>query len=540
MAELFGFEIKWKGSEKEEELESFVEKTEDDGAMVVVGGGAQATFVDMEGSARTEADLIMKYRGMAEYPEVQSAIDDIVNEAIVTNDLNDAPVDIIVDDVPFPDSIKKKIIAEFKYGLQLLDFSNTAHEKFRDWYIDGRANFHVIIDEANPSKGILELRYIDSPNIRKVREYEQEKNGQMYIKKLKREYYLYSESFLMGTNSAKMDSSGSTVTGLRIAKDSVITINSGIMNPKKTMILSYLHQAYKAKNQLSMLEDAAVIYRIARAPERRVFYIDVGTLPKAKAEQYMRDMMVKHKNKLAYDASTGEIRDDRNFMTMTDDFWLPRREGGRGTEISMLNGGATLGEMTDVEYMQKKLYKALRVPVSRLESDGGFSLGRPSEISREELKFAKFVARLRSRFSILFDKYLERQLILKGIVTPEDWKTIKNHIRYDFKKDNQFETLKNNEIKREMGGVVNDYLPLVEAGLFSMSYVYKEICQFTDEEIKQMKKEIDEEHAEDQAKQALERDLNKDDEEEEQGGAPTQFVATLKPAPAKKTEGDTK
>jgi hypothetical protein len=536
MAELFGFEIKWKGNEKSEELESFVERTEDDGAMAVFGGGSQASFIDMEGSARTEADLIMKYRIMAEQSDVKSAIDDIVNEAIVTNDLNDSPVDIIVDDVPFPDKIKKRIIEEFEYGLQLLDFSNNGHEKFRDWYVDGRSNFHVIIDEENPSRGILELRYIDSPKIRKVREYEQEKRGQIYVKKLKQEYYLYSENFLMGSAS-KNDMNGA-MTGLKIAKDSVITVNSGITNANKTMILSYLHEAYKASNQLRMLEDAAVIYRIARAPERRVFYIDVGTLPKAKAEQYMRDMMVKHKNKLAYDASTGEIRDDRNFMTMTDDFWLPRREGGRGTEISMLNGGATLGEMTDVEYMQKKLYKALRVPVSRTESDSGFSLGRPSEISREEIKFAKFVSRLRSRFTILFDKFLERQLILKGIITPEDWKDIKNNIRYDFKKDNMFEQMKNNEIEREKAGVVNDLLPLVEAGLYSMNYIYKNICLFTDEEIKQMKKEIDEEHAEDQAKQALERDLNKEDEQDDQGAAPTQFVATLKPAATPKQGED--
>ncbi|AGR47703.1 portal vertex protein of head [Sinorhizobium phage phiM7] len=529
MAELFGFEIKRKTPI--EEPHSFVERQEDDGAIAVAAGGSQATFVDLEGTAQTESDLIYKYRTMMLNAEVNSAVDDIVNEAInVTN--NEAPVTIVVDDIPFTDGVKKKIIDEFNYCLQLLDFSNTGYEKFKQWYVDGRSNYHVIIDESQPKRGIIELRYIDSPKIRKIKEYEQVRDGQAYVKKLKNEYFLYLDN----SNIQDMGkfTGGNVLQGLKIAKDSIISINSGLVNEKNTLVLSYLHQAYKALNQLRMLEDAAVIYRIARAPERRAFYIDVGNLPKAKADQYLRDMMTRHKNKLAYNAATGEIRDDRNFMTMTDDYWLPRREGGRGTEIQPLAAGANLGEMTDVEYMQKKLYKALRVPVSRLESDSMFNVGRSSEISRDEVKFSKFVRRLRNRFAMLFDRFLEKQLVLKGIITPEDWNEIKNKLRYDFQLDNHFEELKHIEVLRERVSLVNDILPLVEEGYFSKSYVKKHVLYQSEEEIEEIKKEKEEEKAEERENDlidAVHQDAMSDDDEEEQGqGAPTTFTATLKPA----------
>lgn len=517
MAELFGFEIKRKTTE--EEPISFVERHEDDGAIAVAAGGNQATFVDLEGSAQTEADLIYKYRSMMMNAEVASAVDDIVNEAINISD-NEDVVSINVDDIPFPDSIKKKIVDEFEFGLQLLDFSNTGYEKFKQWYVDGRSNYHVIIDEQNPKRGILELRYIDSPRIRKIKEYEQAREGQVYVKRLKNEYFIYIEG---GISELSKVNGSTVIQGLKIAKDSIISINSGLVNERNTLVLSYLHQAYKALNQLRMLEDAAVIYRIARAPERRAFYIDVGTLPKAKAEQYMRDMMTRHKNKLAYNASTGEIRDDRNFMTMTDDYWLPRREGGRGTEIQPLAGGQNLGEMTDVEYMQKKLYKALRVPVSRLETDTTFNLGRSSEISRDEVKFSKFVRRLRNRFSTLFDKYLEKQLILKGIITPEDWETIKDKIRYDFMMDNQFEELKTIEVLRERMSLLDSMDPYV-GKYFSRMQLKKKVLHQTEEEIKEIQKEMDEEKVLDDLEDGG------DGDNDTSGSGNQTFVATLKPS----------
>lgn len=536
MAELFGFEIKRKTPV--EEPHSFVERQEDDGAIAVAAGGAQATFVDLEGTAQTESDLIYKYRSMMMNAEVSSAVDDIVNEAINVS-IDESPVEIVVDDIPFGEPVKKKIVEEFKYCLQLLDFSNTGYEKFRQWYVDGRSNYHVIIDEANPKRGILELRYIDSPKIRKIKEYEAVKEGQIYVRKLKNEYYIYIDNSSLGAagaaDIAKVNGI-STLQGLRIAKDSIITINSGLVNERNTLVLSYLHQAYKALNQLRMLEDAAVIYRLARAPERRAFYIDVGNLPKAKAEQYMRDMMTRHKNKLAYNASTGEIRDDRNFMTMTDDYWLPRREGGRGTEIQPLAGGANLGEMADIEYMQKKLYKALRVPISRLESDSTFNLGRSSEISRDEVKFSKFVRRLRNRFSMLFDRFLEKQLILKGICTPEDWDQMKNKIRYDFQLDNHFEELKNLEILRERFSVV-DAMDAHVGKYISALFVKKKALYQTDEEIEEMRLEMEHEDIENKIKELDDAEHNQaigGDQEEQ----PQTFTATLKPSNGAKKEDE--
>ena len=359
---------------------------------------------------------------MLQQPEVQQAVDDVINESVnITQD--EKPVECVTDDLDLSDNIKKKIREEFDITLKMLDFSNQGYDIFQKWYVDGRLNYHVVIDESTPKKGIIELRYIDPRKIRKVREFKKEKiggnNNESFIKTIKNEYFVFNEKgFLFNNNSSTSSFDNTSLKGLRIAKDSVINCNSGVLNEKNSLVLSHLHKAYKPLNQLRMMEDAAVIYRISRAPERRIFYIDVGNLPKAKAEQYLRDMMVKHKNRIVYDAATGEIKDDRKHMSMTDDFWLPRREGGKGTEITTLPGGQNLGELDDILYFQKRLFTALNVPLSRMESDSGFSLGRASEITRDEVKFSKFIRRLRARFSILFDKILEKQLILKGIITP--------------------------------------------------------------------------------------------------------------------------
>lgn len=487
---LFGFEIKRKESTKDE-LKSFVEPMNDDGAISVAAGGAQSTFVDLDGTAKTEAELVNRYRSMLLQPEVQSAVDDIVNEAITVSD-DKSVVECVTDDIELPESIKKKIREEFDTILKLLDFSNQGYDIFNRWYVDGRLNYHVIIDEKAPKKGILELRYIDSRKIRKVREYERQRvdNTQFALKRLKNEYYMYTERGYDSSMVANAINANDAIQGLRIAKDSIVSCNSGLINDRNTVIISHLHKAFKPLNQLRMMEDASVIYRISRAPERRVFYIDVGNLPKVKAEQYLREMMTNHKNKLVYDASTGEMRDDRKFMTVTDDFWLPRREGNRGTEITSLPGGQNLGEMEDIEYFQKKLYKSLNVPLSRLEPDTGFSLGRASEISRDEVKFAKFIRRLRGRFSILFDKALEKQLILKGIIKPEEWDQIKDKIRYNFMNDNHFEELKETEILRDRLAILADISNYTGA-YFSKEWVRKNVLRMTEDDIEEIKKQMD-------------------------------------------------
>ena len=487
---LFGFEIKRKESTKDE-LKSFVEPMNDDGAISVAAGGAQSTFVDLDGTAKTEAELVNRYRSMLLQPEVQSAVDDIVNEAITVSD-DKSVVECVTDDIELPESIRKKIREEFDTILKLLDFSNQGYDIFNRWYVDGRLNYHVIIDEKAPKKGILELRYIDSRKIRKVREYERQRvdNTQFALKRLKNEYYMYTERGYDSNMVANAINANDSIQGLRIAKDSIVSCNSGLINDRNTVIISHLHKAFKPLNQLRMMEDASVIYRISRAPERRVFYIDVGNLPKVKAEQYLREMMVNHKNKLVYDASTGEMRDDRKFMTVTDDFWLPRREGNRGTEITSLPGGQNLGEMEDIEYFQKKLYKSLNVPLSRLEPDTGFSLGRASEISRDEVKFAKFIRRLRGRFSILFDKALEKQLILKGIIKPEEWDQIKDKIRYNFMNDNHFEELKETEILRDRLAILADISNYTGA-YFSKEWVRKNVLRMTEDDIEEIKKQMD-------------------------------------------------
>lgn len=484
--ELFGFEIK----RKNDELPSFVEKTEDDGAVnVSVSGGAYGTYVDLEGTAKTEAELVTKYRSMEQHHEVQKAIEDIVNEAIVVSDDNNV-VELNLDSIEASDNIKSLMQEEFQNVLKLLDFSNRGYDTFLRWYVDGRLNYHVIIDEKNVKQGIRELRYIDPRKIRKVRETAKKKDQttDTILKTTKNEYYIYNDKGFLKDNKAATISDGS-VRGVRIAKDAVVQCTSGILNETNALVLSHMHKAIKPLNQLKMLEDAAVIYRISRAPERRIFYIDVGNLPKTKAEQYLRDMMVKHKNRLVYDASSGEVRDDRKHMTMLEDFWLPRREGGRGTEITTLPGGQNLGEMDDVLYFQKNLYKALNVPVSRLEQDAGFSLGRASEISRDEVKFARFITRLRARFSILFDDILEKQLILKGVCTPEDWINIKNKIRYDFIKDNHFEELKQSEILRERLQTLRDLDDYVGT-YYSKEWVRKNLLHMNDDDITDMEKQM--------------------------------------------------
>ena len=486
---LFGFEIKRK---ENEELKSFVEKNEDDGAVNIssmgAAGGAYGTFIDMEANSKNEAELVTKYRNMEMHPEVQKAIDDIVNEAIVIDDVSSV-IEVNLDNVELSNNIKKRITEEFNGVLELLDFSNKGYDLFQRFYVDGRLRFHAVIDETNVKAGVQELRYVDPRKLRKVREIANKKDQttQVITKQTKNEYYIYSDK---GFNSSMPGTNGSAdIKGVRIAKDSIVEVTSGILNETNSLVLSHMHKAIKPLNQLKMLEDAVVIYRISRAPERRIFYIDVGNLPKVKAEQYLREMMVKHKNRLVYDATTGEVRDDRKHMTMLEDFWLPRREGGKGTEITTLSGGQNLGEMDDVLYFQKALYRSLNVPVSRMESETGFSLGRASEISRDELKFNKFINRLRARFSILFDEILEKQLVLKNVMTIEEWQDIKNKIRYDFQEDNHFTELKDAEILRErlqsldaIQNYVGDY--------YSKEWVRKNILRMSDEDIEEMEEQI--------------------------------------------------
>ena len=498
--ELFGFSITRK-KEENQNIKSFAEPEVDDGAVnIAATGGAVSSFIDLEGTAKTEAELVQRYRGMMLQPEVQQAIDDIVNEAINIDD-NQKVVECVTDDVEQSENIKKRIREEFDGILKLLNFGSQGYDIFQKWYVDGRLNYHVMIDEQAPKKGIQELRFIDPRKLRKVREYEKENNpvkGNLGLtKKIKNEYYIYNEKGFnnFGQNTKQLAPSDPNATGLKIAKDSIVYCNSGVLNENNTLVLSHLHKAFKPLNQLRMMEDASVIYRISRAPERRVFYIDVGNLPKMKAEQYLRDMMTKHKNRLIYDITTGDIKDDRRHMSMTDDFWLPRREGGRGTEITTLPGGQNLGEMEDILYFQKRLFKALNVPLSRMETETGFSLGRSSEISRDEVKFSKLIRRLRARFSMLFDKCLEKQLILKGVITPEEWPEIQQNLRYNFMSDNHFEELKQAEILRnrvELMREVDEYT----GRYYSKEWVRKNILYMTEDDIKKIKDQIETEKKE--------------------------------------------
>ena len=485
--DLFGFTISRKGEEKEEQnVKSFVPVARDDGAMEVSAmGGAYGTVVDLEGSAKNEADLVSKYRTMMQQQECDSAVEDIVNEAIIIED--EAAVNIVLDNIDISKQLKNKIRQEFDNVLKVLDFNNSGYDIFKQWYVDGRLYYHIMIDEKTPRDGIKEVRKIDPRKIKKVRERKTETDERTKVKVERgyNEYYLYNPKGISSTNSQAM---------IKISTDSICHITSGLVDPNNKMVLGYLQKAIKPLNQLRMLEDATVIYRLSRAPERRIFYIDVGNLPKMKAEQYLSDMMTKHKNKLIYDASTGEIKDDRKFMPMMEDFWLPRREGGRGTEITTLPGGQNLGEMDDVEYFKRKLYKSLNVPITRMESDGQFNLGRASEVTRDELKFSKFINRLRTRFAHLFSNLLEIQLVLKGNLTRNDWRKIKNEIYYDFPHDNYFTELKQAEVLRERLGLANEIDEYV-GKYYSLNWVRKNVLQMTEEEIRDMDKEIKKEES---------------------------------------------
>jgi hypothetical protein len=492
---LFGFSIGKKDIVQVEKPEqpSFALPTQtiDDGAVTITSNAYYGTYVDLEGSIRNELELITRYREMANHPELEMAIDEIVNEAI-TYSTDKKVVDVNTDNLKATESIKKKINDEFQTVLRLLNFSNLASDLFKRWYIDGRMYYHMVVNEKNPKEGIQELRYIDPRKIRKVREIKtgrDPKTGAQIILSTA-EYYVYNDR---GTTTQNYTSSANQ--GLRISPDSIININSGLMDAKNTFVISFLHKVIKPLNQLRMIEDAVVIYRISRAPERRIFYIDVGNLPKGKAEQYLRDVMVKYRNKMVYDASTGELRDDRKHMSMLEDFWLPRREGGKGTEITTLPAGQNLGELEDVKYFQKKLLNALNVPLSRLDEQGGggfAGLGRSQEITRDELKFAKFVQRLRNKFSQIFTEALGTQLILKGICTVDEWRDWKEVITYDYKKDNNFTELRESELlqnRLQMVGMVDPYI----GKYFSHNFVKKTILQMTDDEIEEMQKQMDEE-----------------------------------------------
>jgi hypothetical protein len=494
MARLFGFEIKRVEEEKNQPL-SFAEPLNDDGALNVGAalGGAYGMLIDIEGSAKTEAELVTRYRQMALTPEIQQAVDEIVNEAI-SIDSHDKVVELVLDDVKIPDKVKDRMREEFEQILRLLDFSNNGYDIFYKFYVDGRLNYHVIIDEKNLKDGIKELRYVDPRKLRMIREIEQvkdEQNANAPIKKIRKEYYMYSET---GFNTSKQQNnySNSSIAGFRIAKDSIVRVTSGLLNETNAVVLSHLHKAIRPLNQLKMLEDATVIYTLTRAPERRVFYVDVGNLPKAKAEQYLHDMMARHKNKVVYDPATGEIRDDRRMMTMTEDYWFPRREGNRSTEVDTLPSTGSLTDNDSLNYFQTKLYKAMNVPVARLQPETMYTFGRTSEITREELKFSKFVKRLRTRFSILFDRCLERQLILKGVISPEEWKDIQDKLRYDFMKDNFFEELKEAEILREKVSTLRDIEEHV-GKYFSRNWVRKNVLFMSDDDIRDMDKEIEKE-----------------------------------------------
>jgi hypothetical protein len=487
---IFGFEItKTKEEEREEEnVKSFVPPQTDDGAIELVSGGAYGSFLDLEGMIKTESQLVTKYREMTLQPEADMAIDHVVNEAIVIDD--ELPVDLNLDNLEQPDEVKEVIREEFYEIMRLLDFKNQAYEIFRQWYIDGRIYFHLLVNEKKPRKGIIELRKIDPRKIKKVRKRIQELDPRtrMVYEKGFEEFYIFNPKGVDSKTSGPAVP-GNKVEQVRIAKDSIAYVSSGLMDSRNAMVLSYLHKAMKPLNQLRMLEDAAVIYRLVRAPERRIFYIDVGNLPKAKAEQYLNEMMTRYKNKLVYNSDTGEVRDDRRFMTMMEDFWLPRREGTKGTEIDVLQGGQNLGEMDDVEYFKKNFYKSLNIPLSRIEQDSSFNLGRASEITRDELNFNKFIVRLRNKFSNLFDQLLETQLVLKGVINKKQWKNLRENIRYDFNTDNHFTEMKEVEIFRERITLANDIDPFV--GRFvSNEYVHKKVFRMSEEEIEKEKKQI--------------------------------------------------
>ena len=488
---LFGFNFGSKDIVQKQDpaQQSFALPTEalDDGAVTITQNAYYGTYVDLEGSVRNELELITRYREMANHPELEMAIDDIVNEAI-THDVTGRTVDIITDKLKQPETVKKKIHEEFQNILKMLNFGNLSDDLFKRWYIDGRIYYHVVVDERDPKAGIQELRYIDPRKIRKVREVKKGKDpktGADIIDSIA-EYYVYSDR-----GTAAQSYGASINAGLRIAADAIINVNSGLMDAKNTFVISYLHKAIKPLNQLRMIEDAVVIYRISRAPERRIFYIDVGNLPRGKAEQYLKDIMVKYRNKMVYDANTGELRDDRKHMSMLEDFWLPRREGGKGTEITTLPAGQNLGELEDVKYFRQKLLQSLNVPVSRLEPQQGgmIGLGRTTEVTRDEVKFMKFITRLRNKFSQIFDHALEKQLVLKGICSMDEWRQFREDIYYDYMKDNNFTELRDTELltsRVQLLATVDPYM----GRYFSAKWVKKNILQQTDEDVEAMEKEM--------------------------------------------------
>ena len=504
MARLFGFSIE--DSEKNPPgLVSPVPPNNQDGSEHYVSSGFYGSYVDIEGIYRNENDLIRRYRSMSLYPECDSAIEDIVNEAIVS-DTNDSPVTIELSNLKASDGIKKKIREEFRYILDLLDFDTKAHEIFRNWYIDGRLYYNKVIDQKNPTDGIQELRYIDASKMRYIRQIKKGKETGGIVKGTVdrddpatynfpeiEEYFVYSPGGnKIGSGAGYGMGNTSSQKGVRLTRDSICYCTSGLVDRNKGSTLSWLHKAIKPLNQLMMIEDSLVIYRLSRAPERRIFYIDVGNLPKVKAEQYLRDVMMRYRNKLVYDSNTGEIRDDKKHMSMLEDFWLPRREGGRGTEITTLPGGQNLGEITDINYFQKKLYRSLNVPETRIQGEGGFSLGRSSEILRDEIKFSKFVGRMRKRFSHMFQDLLKTQLILKNVITPEDWEIMSDHIQYDFLYDNHFAELKEAELTTERVNLATLVEPYV-GKYYSNDYVRRQILRQTDEEIIEQDKLIEKE-----------------------------------------------
>ena len=504
MAKLFGFSID-DSQKKSKSIVSPVPPSNEDGVDHYVSSGFYGQYVDIEGVYRTEYDLIRRYREMALHPECDAAIEDVVNEAIVS-DLYDSPIEIELSNVNASDKLKDKIRDEFKGIKEMMDFDKKSHEILRNWYVDGRLYYHKVIDLKRPQDGIQEIRYIDPMKMRFVRQEKKNKNntggvaikgpldakmGQKAAFPEIEEYYLFTPKPSYPTGGV-FDGGGKQ--SIKIAKDAITYVTSGLFDRNKGTCLSYMHKAIKALNQLRMIEDSLVIYRLSRAPERRIFYIDVGNLPKVKAEQYLKEVMSRYRNKLVYNAQTGEVRDDRKFMSMLEDFWLPRREGGRGTEITTLPGGQNLGELADIEYFQKKLYRALGVPESRIANDGGFNLGRSSEILRDELKFSKFVGRLRKRFANLFSDMLRTQLILKNIVAPEDWDSISDHIQYDFLYDNQFAELKETELLNERLGILATMEPYI-GRFYSAEFARKRVLRQTEQEIieidQQIKREIE-------------------------------------------------
>lgn len=487
MINLFGFEIRRKSDKKQKnELEptqkSFALPDNTDGAVTIQSGAYYGTYVDLDGTVRNEIELITRYREMSMQPEMESAISEIVNEAIVMDDSGKS-VEINLDELEQPESIKKKIREEFDNTLKLLNFGNMGSEIFKRWYVDGRLFYHIIIDEANTAKGVQEIRYVDPRRIRKIREIQKTKDTKtgMDIIRETKEYYLYNERGIIGAHSN---------LGAKIAVDAVVNVNSGLMDAKRAMVLSYLHKAIKPLNNLRMMEDATVIYRLSRAPERRIFYIDVGNMSTIKTDQYLKNIMTMYRNKLVYDSTTGEIRDDRKHLSMLEDFWLPRREGGKATEIQTLPGGQNLGEMEDVKYFEKKLYKSLGVPIGRLEPQEGFSLGRSTEVTRDELKFTKFIQHLRSKFSSLFDDIMRVQLILKRICTEEEWKEFKEDIWYDYKKDNNFNELKESELLINRISLLQMVDPYV-GRYYSMEWVRKNILKQTEDDIEEINGQIE-------------------------------------------------